>query len=281
MGAEQVNIQPSQNKNHQMPGVPGIPKGKPAGIITDRNVVQGIVSAQIALTDPNAALKELEATVPITAPDPIIGGGSTSPGVATADALPKKAGRPSKRTSAHMPIQGPDRHGDEPDPPPSTMRQYEREQRELDGPRPEITEIFANMVAPHMPPTGFVGQPVQYQALPTNDKPLETVIIKHEVPSMADAYQFTEQVLAYIGSPGQEQLVTFKPGQILNMADNADLIEELISKGTSSLIPIAATQGFHTCPKCHHHFLPGSNPQPIDPIPPQYYMNSQPQVRPQ
>lgn len=262
-----------------MPGVPGIPKGKPAGIITDRNVVQGIVSAQIALTDPNAALKELEATVPITAPDPIIGGGSTSPGVVTADALPKKAGRPSKRTAAHMPIQGPDRHGDEPDPPPSTMRQYEREQRELDGPRPEITEIFANMVAPHMPPTGFVGQPVQYQALPTNDKPLETVIIKHDIQHKADAYQAVGQIIAYVGTPGNEQQVCITEGTII---DNISLVEDLIAGGCTLLKPVAMAKDYITCPQCRCQFPPGQVPAPLNPeIPPQYYMNSQPQVRPQ
>lgn len=284
MGAEQVNIQPSQNRNHLMPGVPGIPKGKPPGVIVDRSVVQSVVSAQIAQADPNAALRELESTAPIAQDvdySTMFGGGSV-PVQATAEP-PRGPGRPGRKPKAKpeaanlMPIQGPNRHGEEPDPPPNTRRQYEQEQRELEGPRPEITDIFTGMAGGEMPRTGFVGlQPVPV-APQGNTKPLEQVIVKHELPNLADAYKFTEQITAYVGRHGNgSQSITFAQGQILY---DAELIEELLAGGVTCLVPVAMAQDFIQCPQCGHQFPPQARPRPVDQVPPQYYMNSRPQTR--
>jgi len=256
MGAEQVNLQPAgiiQKGSNGMPGLPGVPKGK----IVPREVLNGAISAQIAANDPHAALKELEPQEVLPPPvdySKLLGSGSVAPVVGTATepviAEKRKPGRPAKAKPENlMQLQGPDRHGDQPDPPPATRREYEAEQRMLDGIRPEITEIFEREV--NIPPTGFVGQPVTYQKPQGNTEPLKQVIVEHKIADIATAYQFTETLVTYIDS----QCLTFAQGQVIY---DAALIENLISNGVTCLIPVDQARDFIKCPSCHHEFPPSA-----------------------
>lgn len=130
--------------------------------------------------------------------------------------------------------------------PPATRQEFQAQQRALNGPYPDIADIFTGKTG-EVPLTGLV-QPLQ-PAPPPPPVVRTEVVVKHELPDKQAAYKCIKETTVCL-----DGIMTVIPlGQIIY---DVNLIDQLLTTGCDNFVPAEVAESFIRCPACRHEFPP-------------------------
>lgn len=163
---------------------------------------------------------------------------TNDPEVPEADTEPSSGAQGSILPTGHHPVSDADR-------PPSTRAEFSNQQKALQGPYPEVIDLFMGRTG-EMPATGLlkIAKPVPPPPVVRTE-----VIIKHDLPTKQAAYKFVRETTVCLDGT----MIIFRQNQIVY---DVNLIDQLLRSGCDSIAPCEVAETFIQCPACRHQFPP-------------------------